>query len=107
MNDLYMQMMRTAANTGLAVIPKDKAAKLLAACYVYGDEPFVLSPRLYTDTMLAAQILGVEPCVIPPKESKEKLNRYYREIVTSDKVPDWLAALGAEYGVDFPPYLRE
>ena len=104
---LYQQMMSTAVNAGLAVMPKDKAAKLLAACYVYGDEPFALAEKLHTDTMLAARILGIEPCKIPPQESKKKLNRYYREIVTSDNVPNWLSKLGYEYGVTFPPYRRK
>lgn len=105
--DLYQQMMATAVNAGLAVMPKDKAAKLLAACYVYGDEPFVLAGKLHTDTMLAAKVLGVEPCAIPPEGSKKKINRYYRGIVTSDNVPAWLLELGEEYGVDFTPYLRK
>lgn len=107
MDSLYQQMMNTAANAGLAVMSRDKAAKLLAACYVYGDEPFVLASKLHTDTMLAVRILQMEPGVIPPQESKKKLNRYYREIVTSDNVPGWLSELGAEYGVTFPPYWRK
>ena len=65
--NIYKQMMTTAVNAGLAVMPKNKAAKLLAACYVYGDEPFVLAGKLHTDTMLAAQVLGIEPgATIPP-----------------------------------------
>lgn len=103
----YQQMMETAVNAGLAVMPQVKAAKLLAACYVYGDEPFVLAGKLKTDTMLAAKVLGVEPGVIPPRKNAKKLNRYYREIVTGDNVPDWLAKLGEEYGVTFPPYRRK
>ncbi len=106
---LYQQMMETAVNAGLAVMPKDKAAKLLAACYVYGDEPFTLGSKLNTDTMLAARILKIEPGVIPPQESAKKLNRYYREIVRAKpgEIPAWLSELGAEYGVTFTPYRRE
>lgn len=102
-------MMETAVNAGLAVMPKDKAAKLLAACYVYGDEPFVLAGRLHTDTMLAAKVLNIEPGVIPPRDSGKKLNRYYREIVHAKpgEIPDWLSELGKEYGVNFAPYRRE
>lgn len=109
MDSLYQQMMNTAANAGLAVMSRDKAAKLLAACYVYGDEPFVLASKLHTDTMLAARILQIEPGVIPPQESAKKLNRYYREIVRAKpgEIPAWLSELGAEYGVTFTPYRRE
>lgn len=109
MATLYQQMVQTAVNAGLAVMPQDKAAKILAVCYVYGDEPFALASKLNTDTMLAARILHIEPGVIPPQESKKKLNRYYREIVHAKpgEVPAWLSELGTEYGVTFPPYRRK
>lgn len=109
MATLYQQMMETAVNAGLTVMPKDKAAKLLAACYVYGDEPFVLASKLNTDTMLAARILRMEPGTVPPQESKKKLNRYYREIVNAKpgETPAWLSELGEEYGITFPPYRRK
>lgn len=109
MQDLYQQMMATAANAGLASIPKSKAAKLLAALQAYGDEPFVLAGKLHTDTMLAARVLGIEPGAMPPQESAKKLNRYYREIVHAKpgEVPDWLSKLGEEYGVTFQSYRRK
>ena len=101
--DIYAQMMATAVNAGLAVMPIDKAMKLMAACYAYGDETFVLSRKLHTDTMIAAAICNIEPCAIPPHEIMGKITSYYREIVIGDGIPAWLSELGAEYGVNFPP----
>lgn len=108
--DIYAQMMATAVNAGLAVMPKSKAAKLLAALQAYGDEPFVLGGKLHTDTMLAAKVLGMEPGPVPPprKNARAVRNRY-EEIVHAKpgEVPSWLSELGAEYEVDFPPYRRK
>lgn len=107
--DLYGQMMTTAVNAGLAVMPKSKAAKLLAALQAYGDEPFVLAGKLHTDTMLAARVLKIEPGVMPPRANTRAVRVRYEEIVHAKpgEVPAWLSELGAEYGVAFPPYRRK
>ena len=107
--DLYGQMMTTAVNARLGVMPKSKAAKLLAALQAYGDEPFVLAGKLHTDTMLAAKVLSIEPGVIPPRKNARAVRNRYEEIVhaKAGEVPVWLSELGAEYGVTFPPYRRE
>lgn len=107
--DLHRQMMKTATNAGLSVMPKSKAAKLLAALQAYGDEPFVLAGKLHTDTMLAARVLKIEPGVIPPRKNARAVRNRYEEIVHAKpgEVPAWLSEFGEEYGVTFPPYRRK
>ena len=107
--NLHAQMMTTAANAGLAVMPKSKAAKLLAVLQAYGDEPFVLAGKLHTDTMLAAKVLSIEPGVIPPRKNARAVRNRYEEIIRAKpgEVPAWLSELGAEYGVTFSPYRRK
>lgn len=100
--DLYKQMMATAAHGDMAVIPKQKAAKLLALCFSYGDEPFVFNEKLRTDTLTASLLYGVMNggCVDP--EFRTLLNGYYDDI--RNNRADWKTELEEEYSISFPEY---
>ena len=60
--------------------------------------------------MLAAKVLRMEPGPVPPPGKNVRAIRIrYEEILHAKpgEVPAWLSELGAEYGIDFPPYQRK
>lgn len=104
MDVFQRQMLQTAAGIGLRVIPKEKAAKLLSLCYVFGDEPFVFDEKLHDDVMKSAICYGVQGGQKIDQGFSSLLNKYTAELRKGR--PDWLAGIEEEYGTAFPE-LRE
>lgn len=92
------EMERTALNAGIGVMGKHKAAKLLALCMAFGDEPFVFDGKLHKDAMLAAELCGIGPMRKPDHEATKLINRYYRSLKDG---ASWVSAINAEYGTVF------
>lgn len=100
MNTLQRQMLQTAANIGLVVVPREKAAKLLSLCYVFGDEPFVFDEKLHDDVMKSAISYHVQGGQKIDQSFAKLLNKYTNELRNGK--PDWLADIEAEYEMTFP-----
>ncbi len=100
MDILQRQMLQTAANIGLKVIPQEKAAKLLSLCYVFGDEPFVFDEKLHDDVMKSAISYHVQDGQKIDQGFTKLLNKYASDLRNGK--PDWLADIEAEYGITFP-----
>lgn len=92
------QMIETAKHAGIHVIGKHKAAKLLALCMAFGDEPFVFCGKLHEDTMLAADACGIGPMRKPDTESVRLINMYYNSLRDG---ASWVSGINAEYGTNF------
>lgn len=92
------QMIETAKHAGIHVIGKHKAAKLLALCMAFGEEPFVFDGKLYEDTMIAAEICGIGAMKTPDSESTTLINRYYHSLRDG---ASWVSGINAEYGTAF------
>lgn len=93
---IQKQMYNTAINAGVLPISKTRAARLLALCYYYGDENFVFTEKLYSDTLTAAKIYGFGAGKIPDKEVAEKLRQFNSEL---KKTPKWVQELKREYHI--------
>lgn len=92
------EMERTALNAGLGIMSKHKAAKLLALCMAFGEEPFVLDEKLYKDTMIAAEICGIGAMRTPDAEATTLINRYYHSLRDG---ASWVSGINAEYRTAF------
>lgn len=97
-DNIYSQMIETAKAAGINIIGKRKAAKLLALCMAFGDEPFVFDEKLSADVMAAAEICGIGPMRVPDEESVKLINRYYHSLRDG---ASWVSAINSEYGTDF------
>lgn len=93
-------MLETALCAGINIIPKHKAAKLLALCYYYGDEPFVFNKELYGAAMIASKTFGFEGGKIPDQEVARQFKKRMSEI--TDGKANWVEDIEKEYGVRFP-----
>lgn len=77
---MYGHMLDTAKAAGINVIGKHKAAKILALCLAFGNEPFVFNEKLNFDVMAAVDVCGIGPMSIPDGESLMLINFYYKEL---------------------------
>ena len=92
------EMERTALSAGLRIMSKHKAAKLLALCMAFGEEPFVFDGKLHKDTMIAAEICGIRAMKTPDVEAVKLINMYYNSLKDG---ASWVSEINAEYGTDF------
>lgn len=96
---LYRQMMETARVAGIGVIGKRKGAKLLALCYLYGDEPFVFNEKLHTDSITAAKLYGVHAMGNPDGYFSQYIRDRVREL--KEGTAGWIESIDREYGTEF------
>ena len=98
---LRTSLLRTAAEAGLWVIPRQRCLELLAACYVFGGgcEAFVFNERLSEAVQFAQRMIGVEGGEHPSPDDVEELKRLIGECGDFSKPgkPDWAVALAKEY----------
>lgn len=92
------EMERTAFSAGIGIMGRHKAAKLLALCMAFGDEPFVFDGKLHSDTMLAAEVCGIGPMRKPDAESVRLINRYFNSLRDG---ASWVSGINTEYGTNF------
>ena len=100
-DSLYSQMLRTAGKAGIDIIGKDKAVKLLALCFAFGDEAFVFADKLHEDVMFAADRYGIAAMSAPNQQIAREISQRVREIRTIGK-PEWVSEIEAEYHIEFP-----
>ena len=98
------EMERTALNAGIEIMGKHKAAKLLALCMAFGDEPFVFDEKLYKDTMIAAEVCGIGPMRKIDFEAVKLINRYYHSLKNG---ASWVSAINAQYGTTFKNQIED
>lgn len=98
--NLYSQLLETARNAGIQVIGKDKAARILAIVYKYGDENSVYSYKLKSDINHICKDYGFSGGGVPDREVTDKFKQYARELEAPEKAK-WLKEIEKEYDVKF------
>lgn len=104
MEDLYTQMLNTAAACGINIIGKEHAAQLIAAVYVFGDESAVYSGKMRADIQYIQQRYGLFGGGIPDGDFVAQVAKYAHDIQQSKGKPGWLATLEDRYQVALPEY---
>lgn len=98
---LYEQLLATARNAEISIIPKARQHQLLALAFLYGDEPFVFNERLRADTQYAANQNGIEAGKVPDATSITAIGEFVNEIRSGAR-PEWLEAIESIYDISFP-----
>ena len=83
------------------IIGRDKSLKLLALCFLFGDEAFVFGDKLREDVLYAARNYGFLSMKVPDPDAVAEIQQRVNEIRTEGK-PDWVLQLEEEYQVEFP-----
>lgn len=78
--DFYLATLRTARNIGIPVIPKFRAAQIMAIVFVFGNnEGFTLSPKFQCDRIYIQETYNIEGGKTPTDESFNDMLREYIE----------------------------
>lgn len=104
-NKEYFRFVQTAISSGIVIIKKHKAAKLLALCMAFGDEPFVFDGKLYRDVITAAMTYKIRPMQVPDDEVSRLINGYYHSLKTG--TASWVEEINNEYGTNFASHLGD
>lgn len=85
----YMATLRTAHIAGMEVIPKDKAAKLMAILMHFGNnERLTLSPKFQCDCEYIQEVYhlrgGETPCDLEFNRMLRDYSRNYEEVKSED-----------------------
>lgn len=98
MNDFYKSLLATAASTGLPIIGKWTAARILFIVYAYGGsrEEFTLSPKFKADIEYIQSTYGFDGGETPDTEVAAYIQQLYSENPTdiagdrnTGEIPDW------------------
>ena len=92
---------QTFLRAGIAPLSRHTAAKILAVCLIFGDEPFVFNNTLHAVTLAAAEQLHVRPMEAPAAEDAALIRRYTEELVNGKEWPPWIQEL-KQYGFYAP-----
>lgn len=94
----WEQFYDTMIAAGILPIGKHRAAKLLALCLVFGDEPFVFNEKLHRDVMIAAKTYKIGPMQIPDDDIAKLIYKYCHDLTLG---ANWVEEINERYGTDF------
>ena len=102
-NNIHEQIAEAALATGLTIIGRDLAARILAVVYMYDDERIVYSDKLQADVKYIESRYKIEGGEAPDAELVKLIRQRVNELpkYRTDHIPAWATELfKRRYGIE-------
>lgn len=99
--NIHEQLTQSSLATGLTIIGKELAAKILAVIYMYDDERITYSDKLRADIKYIQARYNIDGCGIPNAELVELIKQRVNELPKyRTNIPTWATELFKQrYGI--------
>ena len=100
-DNIHEQLTQSSLATGLTIIGKELAAKILAVIYMYDDERITYSDKLRADIKYIQARYNIDGCGIPDDELVELIKQRVNELPKYRiNIPAWATELFKQrYGI--------